>query len=149
MEIQRLIGRSMRMMVDLRALGEYTLRVDCDVLNADGGTRTAAITGAALAVRDAIIRMVEDGLLETPPELLPIAAVSVGVVDGEVMLDLDYYEDSHADADSNFVMAADGGWIEIQSTAEGFPMSDEQFVTMKTYAGKGIKELLGLWQLSI
>lgn len=149
MEIQRLIGRSMRMMVDLKTLGEYTLRIDCDVLNADGGTRTASITGAALAVRDAINRMMEEGLLETMPELLPIAAVSVGVVDGQVLLDLDYREDSHADADSNFVMAADGGWIEIQSTAEGSPMSDEQFVTMKEYARKGIKELLGLWQDNI
>ena len=147
MEIQRLIGRSMRMMVDLKALQNYTLRVDCDVLNADGGTRTAAITGAALAVRDAIIRMAQDGLLETPPELLPIAAVSAGVVDGEVLLDLDYPEDASADADANFVMTADGSWVEIQSTAEGQPLSDEQFETMKAYARKGIRELLGLWQI--
>lgn len=148
MEIQRLIGRSMRMMVDLKALDNYTLRVDCDVLNADGGTRTASITGAALAVRDAIICMAESGLLETPPELLPIAAVSAGVVGGEVLLDLDYPEDSNADADANFVMTAGGSWVEIQSTAEGLPMSDEQFDTMKSYARRGIRELLGLWQSS-
>ena len=148
MEIQRLIGRSMRMMVDLRALGNYTLRVDCDVLNADGGTRTASITGAALAVRDAIISMAEEGLLETPPELLPIAAVSAGIVGGEVLLDLDYPEDSSADADANFVMTANGSWVEIQSTAEGMPVSDEQFDAMKAYAREGIRELLGLWQSS-
>ena len=148
MEIQRLIGRSMRMMVDLKALDHYTLRVDCDVLNADGGTRTASITGAALAVRDAIISMAEGGLLETPPELLPIAAVSAGVVGGEVLLDLDYLEDSNADADANFVMTASGSWVEIQSTAEGQPVSDGQFETMKDYARKGIRELLGLWQSS-
>ncbi len=144
-EIQRLIGRSLRMMVDLRALEHFTLRVDCDVLNADGGTRTAAITGAALAVRDAITKMVENGQLKTLPRLLPIAAVSVGVVDGEVLLDLDYREDSRADADANFVMAADGSWVEIQATAEGILIGEEQFSTMKAYACRGIRELLGLW----
>lgn len=146
MEIQRLIGRSLRMMLDLRSLENYTLRIDCDVLNADGGTRTAAITGAALAVRDAIIRMTEEGRLEQSSDILPVAAVSAGIVDGRVLLDLDYEEDSQADADGNFVMAGNGRWIEVQTTAESEPMSNEQFVTMQDYARMGIKELLGLWQ---
>ncbi len=149
MEIQRLIGRSLRMMVDLRSLENYTLRVDCDVLNADGGTRTAAITGAALAVRDAIIRMTEEGRLEQTSDILPVAAISAGIVDGQVLLDLDYEEDFRADADGNFVMAGNGEWIEIQATAESRPISDELFVTMQDYSRKGIKELLGLWQLDI
>ena len=146
MEIQRLIGRCLRMMVDLRALEHYTLRVDCDVLNADGGTRTAAITGAALAVRDAIIRMTDDGLLEESVDMLPVAAISVGIVDGQVMLDLDYGEDSQADADGNFVMAGDDRWIEIQTTAESQPISDAQFEQMQIHARAGIRELLKLWQ---
>lgn len=144
-EIQRLIGRSLRMMVDLGQLGPYTLRVDCDVLNADGGTRTASITGAALAVNDAIQRMKREGKLETVPQLLPLAAVSVGISNGQVLLDLDYVEDSQADADSNFVMDVKGRWIEIQATAEGAPISDIQFEQMKSFASKGIKELLNLW----
>lgn len=146
MEIQRLIGRSLRMMVDLRSLENYTLRVDCDVLNADGGTRTAAITGAALAVRDAIIRMTEEGRLEQTSDILPIAAISAGIVDGQVLLDLDYEEDSRADADGNFIMAGDDRWIEIQTTAESEPITDKLFLTMQDYARTGIKELLGLWQ---
>ena len=149
MEIQRLIGRSLRMMVDLRSLENYTLRVDCDVLNADGGTRTAAITGAALAVRDAIIKMTDEGRLDQSSDILPVAAISVGIVDGQVLLDLDYGEDSRADADGNFVMAGNDRWIEIQTTAESEPIKDEQFVTMQQYARKGIKELLGLWQSAI
>lgn len=145
LEIQRLIGRSLRMMVDLHKLDGYTLRVDCDVLNADGGTRTAAITGAALAVKAALARMAAENLLAAVPEILPVAAVSVGVVDGEVLLDLDYVEDARADGDGNFVMAA-GKWVEIQVTAEGQPFSDEQFASMKTQAAKGIAELSELWQ---
>lgn len=146
MEIQRLIGRCLRMMVDLRVLEYYTLRVDCDVLNADGGTRTAAITGAALAVRDTIIKMTDDGLLEESVDILPVGAISVGIVDGQVMLDLDYQEDSQADADGNFVMAGDDRWIEIQTTAESEPIHDEQFKQMRIYARDGIRELLKLWQ---
>ena len=145
LEIQRLIGRSLRMMVDLHKLDGYTLRVDCDVLNADGGTRTAAITGAALAVKAAIARMAAENLLAAVPEILPLAAVSVGVVDGEVLLDLDYVEDARADGDGNFVMAA-GKWVEIQVTAEGQPFSDAQFASMKAQAAKGIAELSELWQ---
>ncbi|RZW17805.1 MAG: ribonuclease PH [Desulfobulbaceae bacterium] len=149
MEIQRLIGRSLRMTVDLTALQNFTLRVDCDVLNADGGTRTAAITGAALAVRDAIIKLTEEGKLENPPDLLPVAAVSVGIVGGKVLLDLDYLEDSSAEADGNFVMTAEGKWIEIQATAENGSISEQQFTEMMTYARKGIGELLSLWQADI
>jgi ribonuclease PH len=137
------------MTVDLTALQNFTLRVDCDVLNADGGTRTAAITGAALAVRDAIIKLTEEGRLENPPDLLPVAAVSVGIVEGKVLLDLDYREDSSAEADGNFVMTAEGKWIEIQATAEDGSISEQQFTEMMTYARKGIGELLSLWQADI
>ncbi len=145
-EIQRLIGRSLRMMVDLAALGEHTLRVDCDVVNADGGTRCASITGAALALRMALEKMVADGKLAALPEILPVAAVSAGIVDNTPMLDLDYQEDSSAEVDSNFVMAGDGRWIELQATAEGQPFDPAQFVEMSRLAHKGIKELLELWK---
>lgn len=144
-EIQRLIGRSLRMMVDLKTIGERTLRVDCDVLNADGGTRTASITGAAIAVRNAIGAMAADGRIEKMPDLFPVAAVSVGIVEGSPMLDLDYKEDSSAEADANFVMTADERWVEIQSTAEGVPFSSEDFDKMTELARKGIKELFDLW----
>lgn len=145
LEIQRLIGRSLRMMVDLTAIGERTLRVDCDVLNADGGTRTASITGAALAIRDALTKLVQDGRLPSLPQILPVAAVSAGIVAGRPLLDLDYAEDSAAEADANFVMAEDGRWIEIQSTAEGVPFSQEAFLIMAELAKKGIGELFRLW----
>jgi len=144
-EIQRLIGRSLRMMVDLTAIGERTLRVDCDVLNADGGTRTAAITGGALAVRDGLRKLVEEGRLETMPEIQPVAAVSAGIVDGMPVLDLDYSEDSRAETDANFVMAGDGRWIEIQGTAEGVPFAEEEFVKVMGIARKGINELFAQW----
>jgi len=145
-EIQRLIGRSLRMMVDLKTLGEHTLRVDCDVVNADGGTRCASITGAALALRMALRKMVSDGRLERLPEILPVAAVSVGIVDGTPVLDLDYREDSGAEVDTNFVMAGDGRWIEVQATAEGEPFAPELFVEMSRLAHKGIQELLRFWE---
>jgi ribonuclease PH len=144
-EIQRLIGRSLRMMLDLDKLGERTLRIDCDVLNADGGTRTAAITGAAIALRDALQKQVKKGAMAAMPELLPVAAISVGVVDGVVLLDLDYLEDSQAEVDANFVMTGDGRLIEIQSTAEAAPFSLEVFQKMTAYAQKGINELLTYW----
>ncbi len=145
LEIQRLIGRSLRMLVDLRALGERTLRVDCDVLNADGGTRCASITGGALALRQALGRMVERGQLDALPAILPVAAVSVGVVDGRALLDLDYREDSGAEVDANFVMSGDGRWIEVQSTAEGAPFRPEQFTAMAALATGGIRRLFDLW----
>ncbi len=144
-EIQRLIGRSLRMMVDLTALGERTFRVDCDVLNADGGTRTASITGAAIALRNAIGGLVVDGAIKKMPDILPVAAISAGVVDGDVLLDLDYTEDSNAQADANFVMSGDYRWIEIQATAEGAPFDKETFEKMSAVAEKGIKELFDLW----
>lgn len=146
-EIQRLIGRSLRMMLDLRLLGEHTLRVDCDVLNADGGTRCASITGGALAVRMALTGMVARGRLAAMPPLLPVAAVSAGVIGGQPVLDLDYGEDSSADVDANFVMSHDGRWIEVQTTAEGAPFQPELFTAMAGLASDGIRELFGLWEL--
>ncbi|MGD9948610.1 MAG: ribonuclease PH [Desulfobulbus sp.] len=145
-EIQRLIGRSLRMMVDLQEIGEHTLRVDCDVLNADGGTRCASITGGALAVRMALLRMVERGQLPALPTILPVAAVSVGVLDGQPVLDLDYSEDSGADVDANFVMCGDGRWIEVQTTAEGLPFRPELFTDMADLATQGINRLFSLWE---
>jgi len=144
-EIQRLIGRSLRMMVDLEKIGEHTLRIDCDVVNADGGTRCASITGAALALVKALEKMVEDGRLAEMPAVLPVAAVSAGVVDGVPLLDLAYEEDSTAEVDANFVMTGDGRWIEMQCTAEGRPFQPELFSRMQELAEKGIVELLKLW----
>ncbi len=145
-EIQRLIGRSLRMMTDLSQLGERTLRVDCDVINADGGTRTAAITGAALAVCDAIKGIVEKGLLEKMVDILPLAAVSVGIVEGNALLDLDYEEDSSAEVDANFVMTADNRFVEVQGSAEGRPFTPEEFEQLAAFASKGITQLLALWR---
>ncbi|MDT8335972.1 MAG: ribonuclease PH [Desulfurivibrionaceae bacterium] len=146
MEIQRLIGRSLRMMVDLKEIGERTLRVDCDVLNADGGTRTASITGAALAVRAALRGLVEKGLLAAMPELTPVAAISVGMVGGHCLLDLDYREDSSAEVDANFVMTGDGRLIEVQGSAEGAPFARDKFEQMLDLAELGMANLLKLWE---
>ncbi len=145
MEIQRLIGRSLRMMVDLKNLGERTFRVDCDVLNADGGTRTASITGGALALRDAIKKITDAGKLEILPEVLPVAAISAGIVNGVPLLDLDYREDSEALVDANFVMSGDGRWIEIQATAEGQPFSGNSYQALLSLAEKGISDLWQYW----
>lgn len=144
-EIQRLIGRSLRMMVDLQDLGEITVRVDCDVLNADGGTRTGAITGGALVVRSALKRCFEKGLLAKEAEVLPVAAVSAGLVEGEPLLDLDYSEDSRAEADGNFVMTGDHRLIEIQTTAEARPIGRDEFNEISRLAEKGVQDLLFLW----
>ena len=144
LEIQRLIGRSLRMMVDLSTIGERTLRVDCDVINADGGTRTASITGAALALYDAFARLDMDQELAMPT-LTPIAAISAGLVKGEPLLDLDYSEDSTAEADANFVIAQDGRLIEAQATAEDRPMARKDFVKLYDLAEYGVAELLKLW----
>jgi len=145
-EIQRLIGRSLRMMVALKTLGEHTLRVDCDVVNADGGTRCASITGAALALRMALQKMMQDGKIDEMPDILPVAAVSAGIVDNMAVLDLNYQEDSGAEVDTNFIMAGDGRWIEVQATAEGQPFAPEQFAEMSGLAQKGIQELFTYWE---
>lgn len=147
LEIQRLIGRSLRAAVDLSALGDYTMTVDCDVIQADGGTRTAAITGAMVAVEDAMATMQERGWLSANKPLplkQRIAAVSVGVYQGEAVLDLDYPEDSAADTDLNVVMTDAGGFIEVQGTAEGEPFSAQQFSSMLELAEKGIQGLFAL-----
>jgi len=140
-EIQRLIGRSLRAAVDLEVLGERTITIDCDVIQADGGTRTASITGACVALADALNKLLANGTLKQNPLTRMIASISVGIYKGEAVLDLDYPEDSSADTDMNIVMADDGGMIEVQGTAEGEPFSEAEFMQMLTLAKKGIKEL--------
>jgi ribonuclease PH len=142
-EIQRLIGRSLRMMVDLSLLGERTLRIDCDVIRADGGTRTAAITGAALAVRRVVGLLQQQGVAGAV-NMMPLAAISVGLVDGRPLLDLDYDEDSRAEADANFVMSGDGRLIEVQCTAEKRALTRQEFDRMIDLAWQGIQRLLTL-----
>ncbi|MGL6158067.1 MAG: ribonuclease PH [Ralstonia mannitolilytica] len=143
-EIQRLIGRAMRSVFDLAALGEHTLHLDCDVLQADGGTRTASITGAFVAAHDAVSVMRERGLLVGEPIRDFVAAVSVGVVDGVPVLDLDYPEDSACDTDMNVVMTGSGGFVEVQGTAEGTPFTRAEMEALLGLADKGIRELIGL-----
>jgi ribonuclease PH len=143
-EIQRLIGRSLRAAVDMDAMGEVTALIDCDVLQADGGTRTASITGAWIALADAFDKWVEAGKMKANPIKDNIAAISVGVIDGEAMLDLDYPEDVNADVDSNVVMTGDGRIIEVQGTAEGEPFDRRLLDTMLDYAAKGIAELVDI-----
>ena len=143
LEIQRLIGRALRAAVDLGALGERTIQVDCDVLQADGGTRTAAITGAFVAVHDALGWMMAQGLLQALPVRDFVAAVSVGVYRGTPVLDLDYAEDSACDTDMNVVMTGAGGFIEVQGTAEGAPYSRAEMDALLTLASRGIEELVG------
>jgi ribonuclease PH len=143
-EIQRLIGRAMRSVFDLAALGEHTLHLDCDVLQADGGTRTASITGAFVAAHDAVSVMREKGLLVGEPIRDFVAAVSVGVVDGVPVLDLDYPEDSACDTDMNVVMTGSGGFVEVQGTAEGTPFTRAEMDALLSLADKGIRELIGL-----
>lgn len=138
-EIQRLIGRSLRAVVDLTALGERSILLDCDVIQADGGTRTAAITGSYVAVYQALLHMVNRGILESLPLDTAVAAISVGLVDGEVILDLCYEEDSRADVDFNVVMTKDGDLIEVQGTAEGVPFSRTSMDEMLEASSKGIQ----------
>lgn len=140
-EIQRLIGRSLRAITDMEALGEIQIKVDCDVLQADGGTRTASITGAYVALHLACQRMVNLGLLKTIPLSDQVAAVSCGLYKGKAVLDLDYAEDSNAEADANFVLTGLGGIVEIQGTAESGPFSEDQFADLMQLAKKGIYEL--------
>ncbi|MBT3904727.1 MAG: ribonuclease PH [Rhodospirillaceae bacterium] len=143
-EIQRLIGRSLRAITDMKALGEMQIKVDCDVLQADGGTRTASITGAYVALHLACQRMVDLGVLETIPLSDQVAAVSCGLYKGSAVLDLDYDEDSNAEADANFVLTGKGGIVEIQGTAEEDPFSEEQFLALMGLAKKGVTELSAL-----
>lgn len=140
-EIQRLIARSLRAVVDMKALGERQIIVDCDVIQADGGTRTASITGAYVALKGAIQYLINSGLLKTSPLNDSVAAISCGILKGEAVLDLDYPEDSTAEVDSNFVMTGRGKIVEIQGTAEEDPFSEEQLMEMLKLAKKGCAEL--------
>jgi ribonuclease PH len=148
-EIQRLIGRSLRGVVDFAALGERTIYIDCDVLQADGGTRCASITGGMVALELAIRRLIEQGLLERTPLTGSVAAVSSGVVDGVPLLDLDYSEDSGAEVDANVVMTGDGGLVEVQATAERTPLSRAHLDDLLALAETGIRELRAAQQAAV
>ena len=143
-EIQRLIGRSLRAVTDLDAMGEMSIKLDCDVIQADGGTRTAAITGAYVALSRAFEKCVGLGVLAAVPLFDHVAAVSCGLYQGHPILDLDYEEDSSADADANFVLTGSGDIVEVQGTAETGPFSEKAFLAMLTLAGKGVGELVAL-----
>ena len=144
LEIQRLIGRSLRQAVDLDALGERTITVDCDVLQADGGTRTASITGGWVALVDALDGLVSRGALSETPLVAQVAAVSTGIVDGQVLLDLAYSEDSRADTDMNVVMDNEGRFIEVQGTAEAAPFTEDELRQLTAVAANGISQLTDL-----
>lgn len=148
-EIQRLIGRSLRAIVDFKALGERQISVDCDVIQADGGTRTAAITGAWVALFDCMTWMKARDLITSEVITGQVAAISCGIYDGAEVLDLDYAEDSTAETDANFVMTDKGGIVEIQGTAEADPFSEAQFAELMRLAKKGIDELCNLQKLSV
>jgi ribonuclease PH len=143
-EIQRLIGRSLRAVTDLELLGERQIVLDCDVLQADGGTRTASITGAYVALHQALLGLVRRGELPRLPLREPVAAISCGVVEGTALLDLDYAEDSIAQADGNFVLSASGGVVEIQLTAEDLPLGDHHVAALRALAQQGIARLVEL-----
>jgi ribonuclease PH len=142
LEIQRLIARSLRAAVDLQALGEFTITMDCDVIQADGGTRTAAITGACVALADALNALVAAGKLKASPLKGMVAAISVGIVAGEAVCDLEYVEDSAAETDMNVVMTEDGRMIEVQGTAEGEPFSHDELLQLLALARGGIEQLI-------
>ena len=148
-EIQRLVGRSLRAVCDLAALGERQITIDCDVLQADGGTRTAAITGGFVALSQCLGFMKKTGLVTVPVIKDHVAAISCGIVKGEAVLDLDYDEDSTAETDANFVLTGAGGLVEIQGTAEGAPFTEEQLVALLKLARKGIGELVELQKLAL
>jgi len=148
-EIQRLIGRSLRAVIDLEKLGERSVHIDCDVIQADGGTRTASITGAFVALNDAISTLLASGKITENPLKQAVAAISVGVYKGAPVLDLDYIEDSDCDTDMNVVMTADGGFVEIQGTAEGEPFARETMNAMLDLAASGIGELLVMQQTAL
>ena len=145
-EIQRLIGRSLRAIIDLEKLGERSIHLDCDVIQADGGTRTASITGAYVALHDAVATLLKSGKINQNPLKQGVAAISVGVYKGVPVLDLDYIEDSDCDTDMNVVMTADGGFVEIQGTAEGEPFKRDAMNAMLDLAASGIHELLAKQQ---
>lgn len=149
LEIQRLIGRSLRAALDMGKLGENTLYVDCDVIQADGGTRTASITGAMVALVDALAAMKKRGQIKQDPLKQMVAAVSVGIYQGEPVLDLDYLEDSAAETDLNVVMTSAGGFIEVQGTAEGEPFQPEELNAMLALARDGLHELFALQRVAL
>lgn len=148
-EIQRLIGRSLRTIIDLTALGERSIVLDCDVIQADGGTRTASITGAYVALQDAIQRLMSDGRLQQNPIKDAVAAISVGIYQGQPVLDLDYLEDSACDTDMNIVMTGSGGFVEIQGTAEGEPFSQAEMSALLSLAQHGISQLTQLQKAAL
>jgi len=148
-EIQRLIGRSLRAAVDMKKLGEHTITIDCDVIQADGGTRTASITGACVALADAINHMLAKGMIKESPLQQMVAAVSVGVYNGTPVLDLDYAEDSKAETDMNVIMTENGHFIEVQGTAEAAPFSRDDLNAMLALAGEGVNELVRLQKAAL
>jgi|TARA_B110000008_G_scaffold156347_1_gene157161 ribonuclease PH len=148
-EIQRLIGRSLRAAVDLKQLGEHTINIDCDVIQADGGTRTASITGACVALVDAIRHLQRSKAIKGDPLIGMIASVSVGVYKGMPVLDLDYAEDSNAETDMNVVMNSEGGFIEVQGTAEAAPFSAEELTKMLELAKQGVADLVRVQQMAL
>jgi ribonuclease PH len=148
-EIQRLIGRSLRAVIDLTALGESQITIDCDVIQADGGTRTAAITGAWVALRDSLETVMKSSKLASNPLKDHVAAVSCGILGGRPVLDLDYAEDSVAETDANFVVTGKGGIVEVQATAEGKPFEEAAFLEMLQLAKAGIAELISLQQAAL
>ena len=149
LEIQRLIGRALRAAIDLKALGEYTIKIDCDVIQADGGTRTASITGGCVALVTAVNYMLEKKMLSASPIRQLIASVSVGIYNGQAVLDLDYAEDSNAETDMNIVMTEAGGFIELQGTAENGDFTNAQLQEMLALAAHGIRQLVTMQQQSL
>ncbi len=143
-EIGRLIGRSLRAAVDMVKLGDNTINIDCDVIQADGGTRCASITGGMVALYDALLWMRERGIVEELPLTDFVAAVSVGIISGEPVLDLCYVQDSNAEVDMNVVMTGEGKYVEIQGTAEGEPFSNDELEALKNLAGRGVAELIAI-----
>ena len=148
-EIQRLIGRSLRAILDLPALGERQITIDCDVIQADGGTRTASITGAWVALHDCVTWMKTRDMLKADPLRDHVAAISCGIANGTPVLDLDYAEDSEADTDANFVMTGDGRIVEVQGTAEKIPFTEEQFLNLLALAKKGVMKLVDLQKIAV
>jgi len=148
-EIQRLIGRSLRAVVDMSALGENTITIDCDVIQADGGTRTTAISGACVALADALNKAQQDGRIKNNPLRYLVAAISVGIYAGEPVLDLDYAEDSSAETDMNVVMAENGQFIEVQGTAEGQTFSEEELNAMLSLAKQGIQQINSVQKMAL